>query len=175
VLVVVGTRDTGERAALARAGEALRRLGLSEVRYGLKTDQQVTAEDRRRYHLILVGAAHSNLETARYASRLPLRITRQAVEAGPCRFGGADVGVLFVHPNPEAPDRYLVVLAGTTAEAVLRRHRLPAYLPDFVVFDRSIEPGESFRVLGPGRRYLAAGFFDVNWRLPPGLQCPVPR
>ncbi len=166
ILVVVGTRDPRQTPALRRVGEALRRYEDSSARYPIKTDRQVTDADRRRYHLILVGAAHANLETARYAARLPIRVTRRAVRVGRCVFRGDDKAALFIHPNPDVPGRYLLVLAGTSASAVLRVHRLPWYLPDFLVYDRSIEAGHNLRILGPDRRFLAAGFFTRRWRLP---------
>jgi hypothetical protein len=57
-------------------------------------------------------------------------------------------------------------VAGTTARGVLREHLLPWYLPDYVVWDETIEKRSGFRILGPRRRYLAAGTFDRRWRLP---------
>jgi hypothetical protein len=57
---------------------------------------------------------------------------------------------------------------------VLRQHLVPHYLPDFVVYDETISISGGLRVLGPGRRYLAAGFFDNRWRLPADLSCRAP-
>lgn len=173
VLVVYGTRSAGQRAALRRVAGRLTRNGGASIRYALKADTQVTAADRRRYHLLLVGGAAMNTETARYARRLPIRITAQGVSLGRCRFTGPEVGVKLIYPNPDAPGRYLLVIAGTTARGVLRQHLVPRYLPDFVVYDASIERTGSARILGPGRRYLAAGSFDRRWRLPK-ISCPAP-
>ena len=174
VLVVYGTRDTQQSVALKRVAHQLSRYGLSSVRYPVKADTQITPADRRRYHLILVGSALANHETARYQFRLPIKITRREVRLGACRFRGADLGVKYLYPNPDVPDRYLLVVAGTTALGVLRQHLLPRYLPDFVVYDRSLENGQNWRIFGPKRSPLAAGTFDHRWRLPRGL-CRAPR
>ncbi|MFH2006572.1 MAG: alpha/beta fold hydrolase [bacterium] len=167
-LVVYGTLDKAQEPALRRVALRLRGHGGASVRYPVKADHLVTAADRKRYHLILVGGPHANRETARYAKRLPIRVSRLAVELGRCRFAGADVGVRFIHPNPDAAGRYLLVVAGTTALGVLRQHLVPRYLPDYVVYDRTISRTQGHRVLGPHRKFLAAGYFDRRWRLPAG-------
>ncbi len=174
VLVVFGTGSPRQRAALERVARRLTTPGGASIRYPMKADTRVTAADRRRYHLVLVGGANVNRETARYAKRLPIRITARGVTLGRCRFTGPDLGVKFVYPNPDVSGRYLLVIAGTTARGVLRQHLVPRYLPDFVVYDASMERTGSARILGPNRRYLAAGTFDRRWRLPANPCPPSP-
>lgn len=166
VLVVYGTKDLRQRAALERVAKQLRRFRWGTVRYPCKADSAVTAADRRRYNLLLVGGPHANHETARYQKQLPIAVLRKEVRVGRRRFRGPEVGVRFIMPNPNHPKRYLLVVAGTTARGVLRQHLLPWYLPDYVVYDHTIENKRGFRVLGPTRRYLAAGYFDNRWRVP---------
>lgn len=175
VLVVYGTRNGRQRAALERVARRLTGNGGASIRYPVKPDTAVTAADRRRYHLLLVGGPAVNRETARYAKRLPIRVTPRGITLGRCRFTGPELGVKLIYPNPDAPGRYLLVIAGTTALGVLRQHLVPRYLPDFVVYDASVERTGSARILGPGRRYLAAGTFDRRWRLPPNPCPPPPR
>jgi len=175
VMVVYGTRSVRQRAALERVAGRLNGNGGASVRYPVKADTQVTAADRRHYNLLLVGGPAVNRETARYAKRLPIRVTSRSVTLGRCRFTGPELGVMLIYPNPDVPDRYLLVIAGTTARGVLRQHLVPRYLPDFVVYDASIERTGSARILGPGRRYLAAGTFDLRWRLPATPCPPQPR
>ena len=40
------------------------------------------------------------------------------------------------------------------------------YLPDYVVYDQTLENKRGFRVLGATRRYLTAGTFNNRWRVP---------
>jgi poly(3-hydroxybutyrate) depolymerase len=164
VLVVYGTKDPRQRAALQRVASRLRRFRWGTVRYPVKADTAVTAADRRRYSLLLVGGPHANHETARYGQQLPIGVSDKEIRVGRRRFRGPDVGVRFIVPNPHHPKRYLLVVAGTTARGVLRQHLLPWYLPDYVVYDHTIENKRGFRVLGPTRRYLAAGYFTNRWR-----------
>jgi len=166
VLVVYGTKAARQRAALERVARRLRRFRWGTVRYPLKADTAITAADRRRYSLVLVGGPHANHETARHAKRLPISVSSREVRVGRRRFRGPEVGVRFIVPNPDHPGRYLLVVAGTTARGVLRQHLLPWYLPDYVVYDHTIENKRGFRVMGPTRRYLAAGHFDNRWRVP---------
>ncbi len=167
VLVVYGTKDPRQRAALHRVARRLRHFRWGTVRYPVKADTAITATDRRRYNLLLVGGPDANHETARYRKNLPIQVSAKEVRVGRRRFRGPDVGVRFIVPNPRHPDRYLLVVAGTTARGVLRQHLLPWYLPDYVVYDQTIENKRGFRVMGPGRRYLAAGYFTNRWRVGP--------
>jgi len=165
VLVVYGTKDPRQRAALERVARRLRHFRWGTVRYPMKADTSVTAADRRRHNLLLVGGPLANHETARYKKQLPIQISSQEIRVGRRRFRGPEVGVRFIVPNPQHPKRYLLVVAGTTARGVLREHLLPWYLPDYVVYDQTLEKKHGFRVLGPHRRYLAAGSFDNRWRV----------
>lgn len=175
VLVVYGTKDPKQRAALKRVARRLRRFRWGTVRYPLKADTSVTASDRRRYSLLLVGGPHANHETARYNKQLPIQISPRSVRVGRRRFRGPEVGVRFIVPNPKHPKRYLLVVAGTTARGVLRQHLLPWYLPDYVVYDQTLENKRGFRVLGATRRYLAAGTFNNRWRVPRRARTPSSR
>jgi hypothetical protein len=184
VLVVYGTKDPLQIAGLKQAARRFARFGASNVRYPVKPDIKVTPADIRKYNLLLVGSAHANLITRKYANRLPIQVDRQAVTVGGCSYRGPDKGVAFIHPNPDHPKRYLLVVAGTTARAPLRARWLPHYLPDYAVFDKKISRITNFRILGPTRGFLTAGFFDNNWRLsakscaaqkPPPLASPRRR
>ena len=75
------------------------------------------------------------------------------------------IGTRFVCPNPLAPRRYLVVQAGTDAEAVYRASNLPIFLPDYVVFDERFKSNPPRLVLGRAGA-LESGFFTEEWRLP---------
>jgi hypothetical protein len=88
------------------------------------------------------------------------------VTVGERRFEGRDVGVRFIHPNPESPERYLIVQGGVTTGAVNAGHNLPDFLPDYLVYDGRTTRSRS-RLATEGNRPLALGYFDARWRLPP--------
>jgi pimeloyl-ACP methyl ester carboxylesterase len=167
VMVVYGTRAPGETAAYKRVARLASRFRSSGVRYPVKADTAVTGADVKKHNLLLVGGPWANAVTRRLHNRLPIKISRSAITVGRCRYTGRDTGVVFIYPNPDAPGRYILVVAGTTAAAVLRARWLPHYLPDYAVFNQQISRITNFRILGPTRKFLNAGFFDRRWRLKP--------
>jgi len=76
------------------------------------------------------------------------------------------VGARFIYPNPERPDRYVLVFVGTTADAVWRTRNLPDFLPDYVVYDRHSAARRSRLVTPRNHQPLATGYFDARWTLP---------
>ncbi len=167
VTVVRGTANPKHRALLEQVARGWARHGRSQVRYPVVPDTQVTQDLARRSNLFLVGSAAENAVVARLADRLPIQATGRCILVGQRRFCRPEEGTLFIFPNPEAPNRYVVVLAANSAEAYLRSHLLPSYLPDWLVYDASLSEDTLPRILGPNRRYVAAGFFGPDWRLSP--------
>lgn len=166
LLFVYGTQDPQQTEVnRLRAEEDARSLWGVPMRYPVKADAEVTAEDREQHHLVLYGNPQSNRELARVADRLPIRFTAGAIEVGGRRYPGEDTGVAFIYPDPERPDHYLVVFAGTTWQGTLLSHHLPRYLPDYVVFDRRIAGRRHLRIF-QGRPVLEGGFFDESWQPP---------
>ncbi|MGD8858602.1 MAG: extensin family protein [Myxococcales bacterium] len=141
-------------------------LWLWRVQQKVVADRDVTPEMMRESHLVLYGTPGSNGVLERIADRLPIRVEEDAVVAGNDRFDGKGVGVKMIHPNPLAPERYVLVQAAPTLDGVDRGHRLPDFLPDYVIYDArstTSRPRLSFRA---GREPPAHGYFDHHWRLP---------
>ncbi|MFW6051748.1 MAG: extensin family protein [Myxococcota bacterium] len=134
-------------------------------------DQQVVADTEvdealmRSAHLVLYGTAGDNAVLERIHDRLPIRLAEDAVVVGERRFEGDDVGARFIHPNPLAPDRYVIVQGGVTPDAVRAGHRLPDFLPDYVVYDGQTTRSRPRLTLGSNAP-RALGYFDDRWRLP---------
>jgi hypothetical protein len=82
------------------------------------------------------------------------------------RFFDPSVGARFVCPNPLMRGRYLVVQAGVSAEAVERAGTLPAFLGDYIVFDRRFKSKFKMLVLGSNPD-IESGYFTEDWQLPP--------
>lgn len=136
-----------------------------------------------RRSLVLVGNARSNSVTQGYAEKLPVRVVSPDekgqgghVEWAGKSYSGREVGVAMVFPHPEdldrasalpAPlrhgERYLLLIAGVDAQGTLRALSLPDLLPDFVVWDSTLEPAHGQTLLGKGS-VLAAGYFDGDWQ-----------
>ncbi len=175
LLFVYGASDPAQRLANAEVAQAW-----SHPRAGIRLDPEVITDEAffRRNEpvanersLVLIGNARSNRVVAALDDQLPLRITGTAISIGATQFEGADVGTAFIVPNPKRSDRYVVVIAGTTALGTWRSLSLPELLPDFVVYDEGIKSARGQQVLGKAS-VRAAGFFDMNWKLPAQLLAP---
>ncbi len=165
---VFGTQKPEHEETLRRAAERGARgwpLWSWDLRQEVIADTEVTEALMREATVVLYGTQGDNAVLDRIAGALPIRVDGEAVVMGSRRFTGADVGTRFVYPNPLAPERYVLVCAGTTPNAVAAGNTLPEFLPDYVVYDRRGIPGRQDRVQGRNA-LLADGYFDAHWRLP---------
>jgi len=169
-LVVYGTQGEAREDEVNKT-EALRLDDFwsrwANARCRLKADAEVTAEDVQDSNLILFGNARSNLWVQKVNEALPVRFADHAVLCGERRFEGDDVGLKVCYPNPLNPERYVVVIGGTTWQGTLdANERFGNWFDwglfdnrnwfDYGVFDRRTRTPESF---------LEVGFFDQDWRL----------
>ena len=173
-LLVRGTAsaDDWEREVIRREVEARARdwERLFNCRPRVKDDTAVTDDDIARHHLVLYGGPAANAVTARVAGSrypLPIAIEPDRIRVGKKTFQGADVGVKLCYPNPLNPERYAVVFAGLSPDALDQvNNRFGNWFGwgpydnydwfDYGVFDaRTLSP-ESF---------LCVGFFDQAWEL----------
>ncbi len=160
IVVVVGTHDPAERAMDDRVAAAWARIhGGIRAHIPVMTDDAVTPDIARTHHLVLVGSPQANSYLARVQSRLPIQVSSGAVHLGARTFAGEQVGSVFAAPNPEVPDRALLVITGTGALGVWRSRFLPELVPDYMVFDEHVAPARGRVILGPVARVLAAGFW----------------
>ena len=177
-LLVRGTASTDEweREAIRREVEVKahdwQRLFLCRPR--VKDDTAVTDDDIRQHHLILYGGPGANAVTARLAGKLPIRIEADRIRIGRQTFQGASVGVKLCYPNPLNPERYAVVFAGLSPDALHQiNNRFGNWFGwgpydnydwfDYGIFDA--------RTLSP-ETFLCVGFFDEKWELDDRYQFP---
>jgi len=137
------------------------------VSYPIVDDREITPEMIETRTLVLIGPPSSNSLLRRYADRLPIRFDGAAIRVGDRRHEGNELGTAFVYPNPDHPDRALLVIAGATPLGTWRSLSLPDILPDFVVFDQAIAPARGqWSAGGSGASYLEEGIFELGWELP---------
>jgi len=161
--------DEWEREVIRREAEARARdwERLYNCRPRVRDDTAITDDDIKSHHLILYGGPAANAITARVAPKLPITIDRDRIRVGGKSFQGADVGVKLCYPNPLNPERYVVVFAALSPDALGQiNNRFGNWFGwgpydnydwfDYGVFDsRTLSP-ESF---------LCVGFFDQAWEL----------
>jgi hypothetical protein len=166
--IVVGTAstDAAMKQACREKGDALAATWLDWQRQPARLfkDSEISDADIARYSLILIGGADANLVTRKFADRLPLKVTSDTITVGSHAIAATNGRVEMIRPNPLNPQRYVVVVAATSATGLqfwppvsLRNDAL-----DFVI--------EDGRVPGPGQRtnrdelWVAGGWFDRDWK-----------
>jgi hypothetical protein len=165
---VYGTQRPEHAAELKKLAEKGARgwpLWLWTVEQEVIKDSEVTPALAKSATLVLYGTPGDNALLDRLRDKLPIRVEADAVVLGEKRYANKGVGTRFIYPNPEAPGKYVIVMAAPTMDGVRRGHNLPDFLPDYVVYDASsaaLRPR-----LAPGRPPLARGFFSPSWRLEP--------
>ncbi len=163
---VYGTQRPENAPALKQLAEKGARgypLWLWSVDQEVLADTAVTPELAQSATLVLYGSPGDNRVLDRIAGKLPIRVEGDAVVVGAQRVKAKGAGTRFVYPNPEAPERYVLVFTGPTLDGVKRGMNLPDFVPDWVVYDASSTSARPRLV--PGPKKPLRGFFDAHWQL----------
>lgn len=174
--VVIGTssRDPAMVQALREKADAFINHWRNWQKYPPRvfTDTEISTADIGRYSLLLFGGAGENRVTASFGSKLPLRITKNAVIVGSQAFPTPAAAVQMVYPNPRNAERYVWVVAANASEALFAADVSPENLPawDFVIQDGRI-PAHGQRAT-PTQTAIASGHFDYSWRYVPAFVVP---
>lgn len=122
-----------------------------------KSDSDLAPDDVAGKHLVLWGDPGSNLVLRRLLPGLPIEWTLEGWTIGGRTFEGARAYPVLIFPNPENPERYVVLNSGHTfgeREFVGSNAQLYPRLGDFAAIDLD-------------GRIVETGYFDESWRLPP--------
>jgi hypothetical protein len=120
-LIVYGTQD--EVNTNREAAEALQqaiRARHSNFTVPVKADRDVTDEDARAHHLLLIGRPDTNSVVARFREALPVGFGSRSFAAGEDAYAHADSAVIAAAENPANRRYSLVVMAGNGPAATLR-------------------------------------------------------
>ncbi len=121
-------------------------------------DTVITDEQMNTYSLVLVGGPKENRVARRMAGALGLSVEPGAVTLAGRRFEAPDTGFQVVRPHPNAADRYVAVIGGTSAEGMFFTDRIPDDL-DFALADDRRLPAEG----DPTGVLVASGRFGTDW------------
>jgi len=137
----------------------------------MKKDFEVTEEDQARFNLILFGGPNSNSVTRRMAPYLPIQFSQKKFRASSRTFDDEQAGVAFIYPNPTHRNRYVLVYAGNSWQALEGVVKRIGAEFDYVVFDERTT-GLNFHQgnLTVDGSPLLYGFFDRNWQFHPTSQ-----
>ncbi|HEY1379672.1 MAG TPA: hypothetical protein VGF55_22910, partial [Gemmataceae bacterium] len=120
-LIVYGTRD--EEAANRATAELLRekiRTHWSNVTVPVKADREVTEDDLRDRHLLLIGRPDTNRVVERFRDSLPVSFGWRSFAVRGETYAHAGGAVIAAAANPLNPRYSAVVLAGLSADATTR-------------------------------------------------------
>jgi hypothetical protein len=135
-------------------------------------DTEITDADLKRYSLILIGGADANRVTAKFAAKVPLRVTANSVRIDGQEFKVHDAAVQLIYPSPANAERYVWIFAGTSPGGMYFAEASPLRVPpwDYAIVDghapafKQAASSEELRVV--------SGSFDYNWRFASALQVP---
>jgi len=163
-LLVHGTQDptTADFLLHSAREEAMRWWQRANGYAELIPDTALTHALVAQYNLVLFGGPDENRYVKDIASRLPLQVRKGGMFLSG-RPLGKDLAALFVHPNPQSPDRLVLVrMASAPQHARLAGlwgvAHSSAGIPGFLVWDKTARSRGWAGV-------RAAGFFDADWRV----------
>lgn len=168
LVFVYGGRDEDERGRLREVARVLANPTGWNVSYPLLDAREFDESAHPHATFVFVGEASSHAPLASRVASLPIRADVSAIALGDRRIEGNDLGTAFVVPDPSRENRSLLVVTGTSVAGIEHATALPDLLPDYVVFDASVEAMRGrFAGGGSGASFLAAGFFAADWSLSP--------
>jgi len=127
-------------------------------------DTEIADEDVQRYSLILVGGPDANLIAKRLMPQLPVTLSSDQVALDGRAFPARDAALQMVYPHPLNRERYVVLIAGTSAAGLYLAQGLPGNV-DLCVADGRVPNEREGRT--PEKVFIAIGRFDHAWRLNP--------
>jgi hypothetical protein len=120
-LIVYGTADeapTNREAAELLQKDIIRRG--SNITVPVRSDREVTLEDLRAHHLLLIGRPDSNRVVERMHGALPVAFGSRSFVVDDKSYAHSASAVIAAGANPLNKRYSVVVLAGLSAEATLR-------------------------------------------------------
>jgi hypothetical protein len=127
-LIVYGTQD--ETAMNKEAAELLQKAIIerhSNFTVPIKADRDVTEDDVKKHHLLLIGRPDCNTLTQRFRDALPVTFGMRSFVVRDEAYAHAGSGVMAAAENPENRRYSIVVLAGLSPAATLRTAPLLAH------------------------------------------------
>src|SRR5439155_25870325 len=87
------------------------RIQKSNITVPIKTDRDVTSEELKTHHLLLIGRPDSNSVVERMRKVLPVEFGHRSFVVGKSAYANAGSAVIAAAANPEAPRYSVVVIA----------------------------------------------------------------
>ncbi|HTU18753.1 MAG TPA: C45 family autoproteolytic acyltransferase/hydrolase [Gemmataceae bacterium] len=120
-MIVYGTTDErpSQREAAEELQQALRARG-ANITVPLRADTEITEQELKTHHLLLIGRPNTNALVKRFQKDLPISFGRGSFAARQEVYAHPDSGVLVAAENPVNKRFSMVVAAGLNAGSTLR-------------------------------------------------------
>jgi hypothetical protein len=119
-VIVYGTADEKpvNREAAEALQQALRRRG-ANITVAIKSDREITDDEIKNRHLLLIGRPQVNLLTAKFQGHLPVSFGAQSVKVNGDLYAHPQSAVLAAGVNPNNRRFSMVVVAGLSSASTL--------------------------------------------------------
>jgi dienelactone hydrolase len=128
-------------------------------------DTEIKDADLAQYSLLLIGGPEANRVSARLASKLPLSVSPDRITIDGKAFPAKDAAVQMLYPHPLNPERYVLIVAATSADGMYfadpRNRGFGDF--DYVIVDGRIPAFK--QGASPWQTRVVSGLFDHDWRL----------
>ncbi|HEY1204511.1 MAG: prolyl oligopeptidase family serine peptidase [Bryobacteraceae bacterium] len=173
--IVTGTSasDPAMRQMCERKAEALATWWKNWQRQSPRVfkDSELSDADAARYSLVLIGGPDANLVTAKLAGKIPFEVSADHVKIGARSFPVADARVQLIYPNPLNGERYVLIVAATSAAGMyfVNTNELQNGGFDFTIQDGHV-PGAAGGSAADVA--VAGGWFNRRWEFEDALSHP---
>jgi poly(3-hydroxybutyrate) depolymerase len=174
-VVVYGTggATVADRAEQRATGERFAKewRDFAKGRPPVMADSEVTPAVEHAKTLVLLGEPATNSVIRRIARGLPVTWNARSAEVAGRRVALANArtgkarGLLFCHPNPDAPGRMVVVMSGLFWGGGLSINHKLDRVPDLILYE---DEKDLLNTNDPHNKAVVAGFFGPDWRVETG-------
>jgi len=166
--VVVGTtsRDSGMNSECRAMASAFADAWQDWQKYRPRVfaDTSLSDDDMAAYSLILFGGADANLVAAKLAPKIPLQISETRVSIDGRVFPARNAAVQVIYPNPLNEKRYVLIVAGTSADGMYFNEINPQKLSGWDYYITEGRLPAAHQKASPLQMQVVSGMFDYNWR-----------
>jgi RNA polymerase sigma factor (sigma-70 family) len=142
----------------------------------IKSDRELTEQDIQTRTIFIYGSPQNHSLFRRVRDQLPIVFEDDGIVVGGKKCVGADVGAIFVCPNPLNPKNRLVIY-GTVSPSALKNMNGIFHGPtDYIIFNNATR---AIRGVNDSDRFLLLGSFDKtdpsHWQVDEALQVLPPK
>jgi predicted esterase len=158
-LLVEGSGGSKEdQAAVESLGQRFRERWMKNYNVACpsKKDRDVSPDDIKNKHLVLLGNSETNSLIKELSSKIPLQIEREYISLAGKRYSGNALGIAVIYPNPLNPQKYIVIAGANNNEGY-----------KLIDANLSLKGWYDFALWQAGAKdpeLLATGHWDASWQ-----------